>query len=187
MLMEEDEVELQIKEELQDCEIIPDIFDSMEMEPSEIMQDAEIGNDTTSGEDDDDDHTRQGLRSVPQRYEILVEKAYQKVAEKRLLHHPKSRPLHKHDAFQHQMATDDGGPCFVCGSGALASRAQPRRRYAELTTLFKTLVMTTELRKKLGGTSVYADFATNVESCATCLTTIRDVYDLRQEIVTLQT
>lgn len=45
--MEEDEVELQIKEELQDCEIIPDIFDSMEMEPSEIMQDAEIGNDTT--------------------------------------------------------------------------------------------------------------------------------------------
>ncbi|XP_035707709.1 uncharacterized protein LOC110849747 isoform X1 [Folsomia candida] len=80
----------------------------------------------------------------------------------------------------------DGGPCFICGSPDLASKAQPRRRYAELTTLFKTLVMTTDLQKNLAD-SVYSDFTINVESCFNCLATIKDVCDLRQEIVTLQT
>lgn len=79
-----------------------------------------------------------------------------------------------------------GGPCFICGLSDLASESQPRRRYAELTTIFKTLVMTTDLRKKLDG-SVYSDFTTNIESCATCLTTIKEVCALHQEIVTLQT
>lgn len=79
----------------------------------------------------------------------------------------------------------DGGACFICGLPDLASEAQPRRRYAKLTTLFKTLLMTTDLQKNLAD-SVYADFTTNIESCTNCLTTIRDVYDLRQEIIILQ-
>lgn len=43
---EEDEV-VQVKEEFQDCEIIPDFVDSTEIEPSiehEMMEDAEFGN-----------------------------------------------------------------------------------------------------------------------------------------------
>lgn len=79
------------------------------------------------------------------------------------------------------MATKGDPSCFVCGSADLSSQAQPRRRYAKLTTLFKTLVMTADVPQKLGGSSDL------VESCAACLAMIKDVYDLRQEIVSLQT
>lgn len=81
------------------------------------------------------------------------------------------------------MATSSQQHCFVCGLSNVASESQPRRRYAELTTIFKTLVMTGSFRD-----TIPADYlATNVETCAVCLTTIKEVFALRQEIVALQT
>lgn len=82
--------------------------------------------------------------------------------------------------------TDLNQHCFVCGLSKLASLTQPRRRYGELTTIFKALLMLTPLRDMIPPL-VYDNFTTNVETCTDCLSTIKEVCALRQEISNLQT